>query len=144
MNAPAVRPRLPEKPSALIRLALADLAMCVEDPAYRIVMGSYWHMPGSECFVCLAGSVMAQTLHTLPHEYDNPEKYDGHTKSRLYALNYFRLGYWQKGLEEMDAYEPGILPADADMLHVVPYCDDSYRFEAGMERMAAHFESVGA
>ena len=53
---------LPDKPSELIRLALADLRKCEADPRYLIDMAQ-WHRPVTSelCHVCLAGAVMART-----------------------------------------------------------------------------------
>ena len=59
--------KLPDQPSALIRVALDDLKKCMDDPIYEINMGT-WHKPifGQynfiSCSVCLAGSVLAQTF----------------------------------------------------------------------------------
>lgn len=66
--------KLPDTPSALIRVAIADMEKVLSMPQrYRIVMNT-WHNPidiytqeefASEdmrCCVCFAGSVMAQTL----------------------------------------------------------------------------------
>ena len=37
-------PKLPDKPSELIRVALGDLAKCMADPRYFIDMRG-WHIP---------------------------------------------------------------------------------------------------
>lgn len=53
---------LPNKRSELLKLALADLEKCELNPRFRIDM-YYWLISGPyHCVVCLAGSVMAQTL----------------------------------------------------------------------------------
>lgn len=53
---------LPDKRSSLIRLAVADLEKCERDPRYVIDMGSWIISVETTCSVCLAGSIMAQTL----------------------------------------------------------------------------------
>lgn len=57
--------QLPEKPSELIRAAIADLEAVEALPAqYRVNMGK-WHIVrsgGQPCEVCLAGAVMARRL----------------------------------------------------------------------------------
>jgi len=54
--------RLPRKRSELLKLALTDLEKCELNPRFRVDV-CYWLMSGPySCVVCLAGSVMAQTL----------------------------------------------------------------------------------
>lgn len=77
------RCRLPKKPSALILLALDDLAKAERSPRYRVDMGTYHggseNLPqydpatckvtrpkAAPCVVCLAGSVMAFSLNVPP------------------------------------------------------------------------------
>lgn len=54
--------RLPDLPSALIRVAVSDLALCQITPGYIINM-TEWHTPTKSgiCQVCLVGSLMAMT-----------------------------------------------------------------------------------
>lgn len=52
---------LPKIPSQLIRIALKDLEKAERTPKTRINMGTWYDTNGS-CTVCLAGSVMANTL----------------------------------------------------------------------------------
>jgi len=53
---------LPDKRSSLIRLAVADLEKCERNPRYVINMDSWIISGETTCSVCLAGSIMAQTL----------------------------------------------------------------------------------
>lgn len=103
---------LPDKPSELIRLALSDLKKCEEDDRYGINMGVWMKVTGDgECLVCLAGSVMAQTLNTpWPSETAylrsvSPCEVAGHEK--LVALNRFRAGEIYSGLRVMGINEAG-------------------------------------
>ncbi len=85
---------LPNKLSALIRVALADLRKCEEDPKYVIFMED-WHVPQDNgvCAVCLAGAVMAKSLNAdvryrlLPLDFIGPV-----ISNKLRALNDARLG----------------------------------------------------
>lgn len=102
--------RLPEKASDLIELAIADLAKAKRSKKYRIDMG-VWHVPGrasnNTCTVCLAGSVMAYSLAVALKEKTSPYAYeenDPHTYGRLMALNEFRNGWIEDGLEQMGIY----------------------------------------
>ena len=84
--------KLPNKASDLIYLALHDLELCEKNSKYKIDMGR-WHRFRDDnlCYVCLAGSVIAQTLKypilktVLPSQLINYEK-------KLIALEKFRVG----------------------------------------------------
>lgn len=88
---------LPNTLSGLLRVALHDMRMCLIDPAYEVRM-DYWYEPGEVCCVCMAGSVLAQTLgfgtlynkgFCLP-ELDSvlPRR----LQAKLKAINYMRIG----------------------------------------------------
>lgn len=85
--------KLPSQPSALIRLALADLEAAEKDPKYEVCMGS-WHDPPNNitgrCAVCLAGAVMRGTLHA--HRLTGYEPDDFKEARALEALDTFRYG----------------------------------------------------
>ena len=51
---------LPNLPSELITIALADLALVEAAPRYRVNMGES-HAPGLECSVCFSKALMAKT-----------------------------------------------------------------------------------
>lgn len=76
-----------------------------------------WHTPsGSDtCFVCLAGSVMAQTLNTPIDEDATPSMFpEEHRK--LSALNEFREGMIAFGLNDMKIELPEGMPATVPIL----------------------------
>lgn len=131
---------LPNKPSALIRVALRDLRLCEEDTGYLINMGR-WHTPGYAsvgiCEVCLAGSVMAQTLDVDRTEHEHPLSFPRATKTRLYALNLLRVGYVEMALDSLDH------PRVMEDRHVVTYENDKELFHAQMNRMADDLEEAG-
>ncbi len=103
---------LPDKPSELIRVALADLEKCEKDPDYEIFMG-VWHSPkpAGYCEVCLAGAVIAKTLGSdkgesiAPYDYYPPSetsaKLSSDTSDKLSALDKFRTGNIWDGLSCM-------------------------------------------
>lgn len=72
---------LPNKLSALLRLAVADAQKCEADPRYKLDM-SQWHEPWEEddgvCSVCMAGAVMAQTLGAPIDESYGPYDFERH------------------------------------------------------------------
>lgn len=85
---------LPEKLSDCLELALADFAKCRESPMYQINMNN-WHKPllGKDvCTVCLAGSVIAQSLGIPPTTPTGPSDFSPHNAVRLEALDYLRTG----------------------------------------------------
>ena len=112
--------RLPKKPSALILLALGDLAKAERSAQYRIDMGS-WHVgidaepasydpetckaeksgEASCCAVCLAGSVMAFSLNVPDTLSIEPYAYPRDVRHALLAINDFRVGDVGEGLEGM-------------------------------------------
>ena len=92
---------LPDKISALLRVALADVEKCDADPVYVLDMNR-WHDPiktpaGPVCAVCMAGAVMAQTLKISPDNHATPEEYGEQAESfldgeLLDSLNDIRIG----------------------------------------------------
>ena len=109
---------LPDKPSALIRVALADLRKCEKDKRYGIDMGN-WHVPVDDgdpdepdepaCYVCLAGAVMAKSLGAPIGESKSCGSYyvDAPLVSdQLAALDEFRKGCVSDALGEIGISEP--------------------------------------
>ena len=143
--------KLPDQPSALIRVALGDLQKCLADPIYKIDMRT-WHKPvdnGTHCFVCLAGSVLAQTFKVPPSESIPAIRHfiDCNELDKLEALDYFRTGNIFDGLilmgfdpqgnsalDEMGQLNGGLAPFDAD---------DPKIFFDDMNTIADAFERCG-
>lgn len=95
-------PKLPQRPSALIRLACDDAEKIYRTPGYTLDM-NLWHETAisdgkHSCAVCFAGAVIANTLGQSRGDYTNPD-YFGSDRKALEALNFFRRGQWQTGLE---------------------------------------------
>ena len=141
---------LPSEPSALIRVALADLSAIEDDDRYVVDMEE-WHRPvfycGREvCHVCLAGAVLAQTL-GAPRErrildYDL-EQY-GRVEDGLRALDYFRLGEISAGLELLNF---DLSALDAQWTQYAReseyYESDPDEFHARMNSLADYLASCG-
>ena len=90
---------LPDKPSALIRLALRDLEKVERSRSYKVDMGS-WHMPEVKwCRVCFAGSVMAMSLNAERARFLGPPDFPKEAH-KLDALDRFRSGSVRYGLED--------------------------------------------
>lgn len=141
---------LPDKPSELIRLAIADLEKCEKDDRYEIDMYA-WHQPDRDtgvCLVCLAGSVIASTLggdrktRLYPADYidfSHPADIDFSDSNKLSALNNFRAGYWREGLSVIRADTPNV----EGLPHPVPYDENPAAFKADMLRAADILAEAG-
>jgi hypothetical protein len=109
--------RLPNKLSALLRIAVKDAKACEADPRYKLAMDT-WHTPrspGGVCEVCLAGSVMAKTLGLRRDVSASPYSYTTSVERRLRALDYMRMGEFDYAAGELDLR---IGPDQADALKV--------------------------
>lgn len=95
-------PKLPKRPSTLIRLACDDAEKIYRAPGYTLNM-NMWHENviseggKSTCAVCFAGAVIANTLGQDRGVYTSPARFASDHQA-LKALNYFRRGEWVVGL----------------------------------------------
>ena len=133
--------KLPDKPSELIRLALADLALCAADPNYRIDMGQ-WHMPEhGVCQVCLAGAVMAKSLNASRAAEFYPEDFPENRK-KINALDVFRDGLVCTALidlgQDLSNWGHG-----ARSREISSYSKDPDAFMADMHDLADDLEAKG-
>jgi hypothetical protein len=134
---------LPSKPSALIRVALEDLAQVEKmKKVYRVNMMTFHELDwfDNRCHVCFAGAVMAQTLGSDPNKRTFPEDFDDGIRGKLRALDHFRLGCISKGLAVMGMQRPMFLSDDVDM---IPYRTDKKRFKKDMNTLADVLEVNG-
>ena len=83
----------PEKYWQLLELALADFDVIRQDPRYEINMMRFHDTSEhtNVCFVCLAGAVMARTLHAPPTETKLCVDFPTWQKA-LYAISNLALG----------------------------------------------------
>lgn len=141
---------LPDKPSALIRLALDDLEKVEKDGRYRVDM-TQWHggwRPERDipCRVCLAGAVMAKTLGTNLRASIVPR--DSHDGYKLRSLNDFREGRIEDGLHWFYALSgdcPVELAQGQAYRTLARYDHDAPgKFHADMTRLADFLEGLGA
>jgi hypothetical protein len=137
---------LPDKPSALIRLALADLAAVEANPRYAVNMDS-WHKPWQgRCHVCLAGAVMANTFGADPSKFLYPSDVCGDETAfdRLIWLDKLRNGI----LDPYPLYEERSLDLPEEIANTwygeTPlYSDDPVMFREAMLAIAGSLESAG-
>ena len=141
--------QLPDLPSELLRLALSDLRKCEQDPTFRIDMG-VWLLPAGvntlfersydQCSVCLAGSVMAQTLKHPLGLSGGPRDWRFDTASKLYALNYFRTGIVVAAYVWLRRSRPKEIPSHVP---VCRYDQDKEMFHKDMDELVHLLETHG-
>ncbi len=86
---------LPNKLSALLRLAVGDAQKCEGDSNYVLDMGTWHNFKYGKCHVCLAGAVMAQTLEVPYREIDLPSFHQEEVQLHLVAIDTMRRGYFE-------------------------------------------------
>lgn len=136
------------RPSELIAIGLADLEACEADPRYAICMAA-WHMPALDagpCFVCMAGSTMAQRLGVPIGEYDvDWLAFDGDCRAKLFAINFLSVGSVHSALENLKAYGLCLGAPDDHRFDrpIVPYNVSPQGFKADMRRLQADLAGAG-
>jgi hypothetical protein len=149
------RKKLPDKPSALIRLALDDLRAIERSKQYKVMMED-WHSGNTSCGnpdctqckraadepceVCFAGSVMAKSLGADKNDCLEPDDFDGNTENKLYAINCFRTGALGSALEFLGLDKPTYL---SDEVPVIEYDESPAQFKKEMSKMADALERFG-
>ena len=130
---------LPDIPSALIRLALADLDKAEQTPGYEIDMDR-WHSPqDGKCLICLAGAVMAFSLNTPKEKCYSDTSFSRTSEQAFSALDSFRAGDIPSGL-----YVLGFkCHRQFTCRHITPYVVDPAQFKADMLQLAADLEEAG-
>jgi hypothetical protein len=133
---------LPDKPSELLRVALTDLEKTVAMPEKYEINMQIWHQPDSDdkkCYVCLAGSVLAQTC-KVPWETDGWENLiSSKDENKIYALNLFRVGEYEAALEYL-----GFFPSPIPNYYSPPvYRTDPQGFKDYLCDLIGIFEAEG-
>lgn len=138
-----MNPTLPDKPSALIRLAIEDLEK-VEKMKTRVVDMGCWHQPRRDvidfCYVCLAGAVMDQTLKVDQKKDLKPYDFEYDTKKKLYALDSFRRGCILAAFKMLRINLPEHVEEERP---ITKYDDDKEAFKKDMLAMADYLENQG-
>ena len=101
---------LPNKPSALLRLAVEDSQRIEVTPGYELDM-RIWHnsRAGGPCRVCMAGSVMVHRLGVARLRHATPESFDEETRCALVLIDDMRGGDFSGvGLNADLAYRAGV------------------------------------
>jgi hypothetical protein len=125
------------KPSELIELALHDLEVVESMPDKYSVNMAFWHMSDyGTCEVCLAGAVMAVSLHVpIKTSISNVEDFKPEFAPLLRALNFFRTGHIRLGLAVMG------ISRYFDEVPVCDYAANKEHFKRDMRGMAEFLKS---
>lgn len=136
--------QLPDKPSDLIELALADLTAVEAQPEVFKVLMDYWLVASegpSICYVCLAGAVMVGTLRCghdismFPNEIGDPD-----TRIKLCALNKFREGRIDIAFEYMRLKLPSEFSGRRNIIEYELY---PAKFKRDMQELANDLREYG-
>ena len=139
---------LPDKPSAILRVALADLYKIERDPKYYVFMGSYHDprgyavgKPPEACEVCLAGCVIASSPASKGGSvYLGPGHFNATAAKKLRMLDAFMNGWIHEGLYQMRFSLPeGWLKTRVPTAYDV----NPLKFKRQMRRLARDLERVG-
>ncbi len=91
-NPSEVEDTLPDKLSALVRVAVADMVRVRRRKGYKIDL-DVWHDSGEGvCTVCMAGGVIAGTLKAPKDKDLSAFDFQDSVENKLRALNLFRSG----------------------------------------------------
>lgn len=147
--------KLPNKPSALIRLALRDLRRVEATPGMKVDMGS-WVYQNKVCHVCFAGSVMSKTcgLKNVEVWEDLSQICGEENANKFLALNSLREGGIGDAFEFMGLSRPERLPKFVDVpsypedcdlndLGLAGYLKEIEKFHAAMSKLADRLERHG-
>lgn len=131
-------PGLPDRPSGMIRLGLADLERAENDSRYVVDMND-WHRPDEGvCLVCMAGAVMAFSLGMDPTVDASPSRYGASTvRAKLCMLNEFREGDVCCGLNWVG------MESTLPDREVPSYRNDPVGFKSAMSELADQLEHEG-
>ena len=100
---------LPDTMSDLLAAAINDARSL--DPSKYQPSCYEWHTPSDNgpCEICLAGSLMAVTLHTSPDISVTPLAFTGSATRKLESLNSMRFGEWIIAYKTFYMHFPNLL-----------------------------------
>lgn len=132
-------PQLPNKPSELIRVAIADLKKAEKSRLYKIDMGT-WHEPNGKCAVCFAGSVMAFSCKANPKEEYVGTEWGKLNERKFEALNAFRRGCCNWAFNDMRL---SITAGEKFKREIIPYEKSPKIFKQQMSQLATDLAKAG-
>jgi hypothetical protein len=152
--------KLPNKPSELIRLAIADVTAVEKLKSKYVLDMSSWHEPAgfnhssddnypnvyntdskNRCAVCYAGSVMACTLGADPTQNFEPSDFPKDTNKKLEAINALREGELGEAFRILGLKAPDIMVDELD--DMIDYEENSKAFKKQQLQLASQLEGLG-
>lgn len=96
--------KLPNKPSALLRLAVNDCKKVQKMKTRKLQMLSWHHWSSIDnvCSVCMAGSIMDRTLKVDLKRNIIPADFDFDKQNKLHAVNEMRNGNFDSAFSLLD------------------------------------------
>ena len=131
-------PRLPDLPSDLIRVALADLRQIEKRPEYVVDMDIWHESRLHTCAVCFAGAVMALELGIGVNTNMEASDFNDDIAPKLEALEEFRAGEVDVGLEYLGRQTNPPIKVD-----ITPYEKSPTQFKADMHDLANKLADLG-
>jgi hypothetical protein len=110
-----MKKKLPEKASALLRIAVEDARKLQKTKGFKLNMRDWVAPKGKACEVCMAGAVMVCRLGVRTDRYVMPDSTD--FEDALECINSMRCGRFS---EHIDTY-------DADRLRALNECTSLVR-----------------
>jgi len=100
------------------------------------------YVPSKEdkCEVCFAGAVLANTIKMEKNEEFCDLDFSNDVYNKVNALDSFRQGYIEDGLDNLGYNIPEYLARDVE---ITPYYVDRAKFKKDMANMAKVFEKFG-
>jgi len=134
---------LPDRVGDLVRLAVKDLTLCEANPDYTIDMMA-WHSYDTideTCLVCLAGSVLAQSLKIDRTIKVLPSDFDDEVENKLRMLNfcryysyYYEDSEWYSSQQVFVNYDKVI--SSGELFEIARYEVDPVQFKSGILNLA--------
>lgn len=113
-----------------------------------------WHSPyaagddlykSKVCHVCLAGSVMAQTLGAKPDDWLFPASYKSSLAAKLNALDCFRIGQIYSGifqLARLNSNLIGLTVLYPKRVPITSYSKSPKKFKSDMRKLAKTLRKI--
>ena len=131
--------------SDMLKVAIEDARALYagrdEDPAYYPVYYSYHKPIGGQCKICLAGVVLARTLHSNPEKYYSPLSYPG-DENKLFAIDYMRQGRFFTAYGHFYKITPESGEELTNAYHDIKAASIAFKSFLGWEEFMLHINSL--
>lgn len=147
--------KLPNKLSALLRLAIKDLTKVEKQTKKYNINMSTWHETvttedgKSKCNVCFAGAVLANSCKTNIKKSINIRNFDQKlgikTQAKMIALNELRIGQIDSAMGQLGnkTYQKYLNSNLPNSIRVIDYHNNKKRFKERMRKLAIRLAKAG-